>query len=233
MATSMDPRDELRRELRRHPRVVHQGLFGDATAVAQLADRLPPFVPFRGEGYVAALWVLDWDHRLPSRELVLRLYAFYGDAQRIEGLRGFDDRQAQITKEDIFPEFDVSDFAGLPADEAYEAEITVAGEPKKLRLVSDWRREVDPRLGRRAEDIVRRSSAFKELSSQVRARPPGLGDLEAAEWAPPTESGHGRWGLDVWYLRSFNGMVGEGTAFLVDLEDEKVVGQRDFQFRAG
>jgi len=43
----------------------------------------------------------------------------------------------------------------------------------------------------------------------------------------------GRWGVDVWYLRSFNGMVGEGTAFLVDLEEEKVVRQRDFQFRAG
>jgi hypothetical protein len=28
-------------------------------------------------------------------------------------------------------------------------------------------------------------------------------------------------------------MVGEGTAFLVDLEDERVVRQRDFQFRAG
>jgi hypothetical protein len=39
--------------------------------------------------------------------------------------------------------------------------------------------------------------------------------------------------VDVWYLRSFNGMVGEGTAFLVDLEEEKVVRQRDFQFRAG
>ena len=50
----------------------------------------------------------------------------------------------------------------------------------------------------------------------MRTRPPGLGDLEAAEWAPPSESGHSRWGIDVWYLRSFNGMVGEGTAFLVD-----------------
>jgi hypothetical protein len=28
-------------------------------------------------------------------------------------------------------------------------------------------------------------------------------------------------------------MVPEGTAFLVDLEEERVVRQRDFQFRAG
>ena len=67
----------------------------------------------------------------------------------------------------------------------------------------------------------------------MRTRPPGLGDLEAAEWSPPSESGHERWGIDVWYLRSFNGMVGEGTAFLVDVERENVVSQRDFQFRAG
>jgi hypothetical protein len=229
----VDLKEEVKREIKRHPRVVHQGLFEDPAARERLAEALPGFVPFKGTGYQAVLWVLDWDHRLPSRELVVRLYAFYSEEAQRLGQRSLDDRQAQIAREDLFPEFDVPDFAGLLADEAYEAELSLAGEPKKFRLVSEWRRDVEPRLGRRAEDIVRASSAFKELSSQVRARPPGLGDLEAAEWAPPSESGHPRWGIDVWYLRSFNGMVGEGTAFLVDLQDEKVVGQRDFQFRAG
>jgi hypothetical protein len=229
----IDLREELRRELRRHPRVVYQKLFDDPESCARLAAVLPTFVPFRGDSYAAALWVLDWDHRLPSRELVLRLYAFYTNDARGMGLRSFEERHAQIAREDLFPEFDVPDFAGLSADEAYEAELSLTGEPKKFRLVSDWRREVDVNLGRRAEEIVRVSSAFKELASSVRARPPGLGDLEAAEWAPPSESGHSSWGIDVWYLRSFNGMVGEGTAFLVDLQDEKVIGQRDFQFRAG
>lgn len=230
---SIDLREEARREMRRHPRVVFQGLFEDPSERERLAAGVPRFVPFKGEGYAAALWVVDWDHRLPSRELVLRLYAFYTEEAMRIGLRSLDERQAQIAREDLFPEFDVSDFSGLLADEAYEAELPLSGEPKKFRLVSEWRRDVDPKLGRRAEEIVRASSAFTELSSQVRARPPGLGDLEAAEWAPPSESGHGRWGIDVWYLRSFNGMVGEGTAFLVDLTDERVVGQRDFQFRAG
>ena len=230
--SGIDLPEELRREMRRHPRVVYQKLFGDPESLDLLAKALPPFVPFRGTGYAAALWVLDWDHRLPSRELVLRLYAFYTVEGRALGLRSFEERHAQIAREDLFPEFDVPDFGGLFADEAYEAELSLAGEPKKFRLVSDWRREVEPSMGRRAEEIVRASSAFKELASQVRTRPPGLGDLEAAEWAPPSESGHSRWGLDVWYLRSFNGMVGEGTAFLVDLQAEQVVGQRDFQFRA-
>ena len=51
--------------------------------------------------------------------------------------------------------------------------------------------------------------------------------------SPPCESGHVRWGVDVWYLLTFNGMVGEGRAFLVDLEEKCVVRERDFQFRAG
>lgn len=229
----VDLREELKKELRRHPRVSHQDLFEDTGAREKLAQVLPAFVPFKGDGYAAALWVLDWDHRLPSRDLVLRLYAFYSDDACRAGLRSFDDRQGAISREDLFPEFDVPDFAGLAADEAYEAEMPAAGLPSKFRLVSDWRRDIDPRLGRKAEEIVRLSHPFQELASQMRTRPPGLGDLEAAEWSPPAESGHARWGIDVWYLRSFNGMVGEGTAFLVDLEDEKVISQRDFQFRAG
>src|SRR2546421_65938 len=229
----IDLREELRRGLRRHPRVALQGLFDDGEARARLADALPGFVPFKGSHYAGALWVLDWDHRLPSRDLILRLYAYYGDDVRKAGLKSFDERQAQIAREELFPEFDVPDFAGLTADEAYEAEMPSAALPKKFRLVSEWRRDVDPRLGRKAEEIVRASHPFQELASQMRTRPPGLGDLESAEWAPPSESGHERWGIDVWYLRSFNGMVGEGTAFLVDVESEIVVGQRDFQFRAG
>jgi hypothetical protein len=228
-----DLREFCKRELRRHPRVAHQNLFEGEAAQERLAAPLPPFVPFKGQAYFAGLWLLDWDHRLPSRELVLRLYAYYSEDSRQLGLRSLAERDAQIAREDLFPEFDVPDYGGLYADEAYETELTLEGEAKRFRLVSDWRREVDVNLGRRAEEIVRVSSAFKELASSVRARPPGLGDLEAAEWAPPSESGHNSWGIDVWYLRSFNGMVGEGTAFLVDLQDEKVIGQRDFQFRAG
>lgn len=230
---SVDVRQELRRELRRHPRVVHQGFFSDAAAREQLAEQLPGFQPFGGREYAAVMWVLDWDHRLPSRGLLLRFYAYYGEEGRRAGERSFEDRRARIDREDLFPEFDVPDFGGLIADEAYEAEMPVDGPPKRFRLVSEWRREVDAALGRKAEAIVRASQAFQELASQIRARPPGLGDLEAAEWSPPSESGHSRWAIDVWYLRSFNGMVGEGTAFLVDVEEAKVVSQRDFQFRAG
>ena len=231
--TGADLREELRSGLKRHPRVALQELFADGSAREQLAASLPGFLPFKGTEYAAALWVLDWDHRLPSRDLVLRLYAFYTEEARRHGVESFEQRHAQITREELFPEFDVPDFSGLSADEAYDADLPASGLPKKFRLVSEWRREVDGRSGRKAEEIVRASQGFQELASQMRTRAPGLGDLEAAEWAPPSESGHERWGIDVWYLRSFNGMVGEGTAFLVDLENASVISQRDFQFRAG
>ena len=120
-------------------------------------------------------------------------------------------RLREIGAEDLFPEFDVSDFAGLPADEAYEAETDLGGSPSRLRLVSEWRRQIQPNASSRAIDIVRASAPFRELRGQGRVRPAGLGDLEPAEWSPPCESGHVRWALDVWYLLTFNGMVGRGA----------------------
>lgn len=229
----LDLREELKRAVKLHPRVSTQGLFKETADLNKLASTLPVFLPFKGKSYRAAMWVLDWDHRIPSKDFILRLYAFYSSQGKALGELSFADRSQQIEREDLFPEFDVSDFAGLAADEVYEAEGPVGGELKSFRLVSEWRREIETKAARKAEQIARASHNFKEVASETRARPPGLGDLEAAEWCPPSESGHGRWGIDVWYLRSFNGMVGEGTAFLVDLEDEKVVRQRDFQFRAG
>jgi hypothetical protein len=229
----LDLREELKREVRFHPRIVAQELFKDRAALQKIAASLPVFLPFKGKVYKAAMWVLDWDHRIPSRDFILRLYIYYSPQGKTVGELLFAERSALIEREDLFPEFDVSDFGGLAADEVYEADGPVHGDLKPFRLVSEWRREIDPKSARKAEQIARASHHFKEVASETRARPPGLGDLEAAEWCPPSESGHGRWGVDVWYLRSFNGMVGEGTAFLVDLEDENVVRQRDFQFRSG
>jgi hypothetical protein len=230
---ALDLREELRRGVKLHPRLVAQSLFGKPEQLQKIAAALPVFMPFKGKSYKSAIWVLDWDHRIPSRDYILRLYVFYSGQGKALGELAYATRLAQIESEDIFPEFDVSDFAGLQADEVYEAEGPISGELKSFRLVSEWRREIDTKSARKAEVIARASPHFQEVASETRARPPGLGDLEAAEWCPPSESGHTRWGVDVWYLRSFNGMVGEGTAFLVDLEEEKVVRQRDFQFRAG
>jgi hypothetical protein len=230
---ALDLRDVLRAEMRIHPRLVQQGLFTREEDSKRIAAALPPLVPFGQSEYAGGVWIVDWDHRIPSRHVVLRLYAHYGEGRREEFERAYDTRREDIASEDLFPEFDVSDFIALPADEAYEAEMDLGGNPGRLRLVSEWRREIQPGPAARAIEIVRESEPFRELRTQAKVRPPGLGDLEPAEWSPPCESGHVRWGVDVWYLLTFNGMVGEGRAFLVDLEERLVVRERDFQFRAG
>ena len=180
-----------------------------------------------------AISIVDWDHRLPSRNAVLRLAAYYTDERRKQAEMAIEMRRAEIAREDLFPEFDVPDLAGLPADEAYEADLEIGSPPSRLRLVSDWRREIDTADAERAVRIVRGSESFQAIQARGAFRPPGLGDLEAAEWSPPCESGHARWGIDVWYLLTYNGMVGEGRAFLVDAIEPLVVRERDFQFRAG
>jgi hypothetical protein len=230
---SMDLRDLLRAEMRPHPRVAQQKLFSRSDEAVRIAAALPPLVPFGGADYASGVWIVDWDHRLPSRQAVLRLYACYSSERRRQLDTAYETRLAEMAKEDLYPEFDVSDFIGLPADEAYEADLDLGGSPARMRLVSDWRREIQPAPATNAIEIVRASEPFRELRSQAKVRAPGLGDLEPAEWSPPCESGHVRWGVDVWYLLTFNGMVGEGRAFLVDLEEKCVVRERDFQFRAG
>jgi hypothetical protein len=230
---ALDLRDLLRSEMRVHPRLAQQGLFEGAEARVQIAATIPPLVPFGDADYAGALWVIDWDHRLPSRHAALRLYAYYTAERRRELEDAVAAREKEIAAEDLFPEFDVSDFAGLPADEAYEAETDLGGSPARLRLVSEWRRQIQPVAASNAVEIVRASAPFRELRVNGRVRPPGLGDLEPTEWSPPCESGHVRWAVDVWYLLTFNGMIGEGRAFLVDLVERQVVRERDFQFRAG
>ena len=233
MAISPDLRDQLRAACVVHPRLAQQGLFGTDDDRRRIAAAIPPLVPFGDGRYEGSFWIVDWDHRLPSKLAVLRLYAFYNRERHKLGLELLAQRRAEIEGQDLFPEFDVPDFGGLLGDEVYEAELDIGGVPGRLRLTSEWRRDLDAAVGTKAIDIVRTSASFKELRGREKGRPIGLGDLEAAEWCPPCESGHVRWAIDVWYLLTYNGMVGEGRAFLVDIEEGSVVRERDFQFRAG
>src|SRR5215471_16417133 len=179
---ALDLRDVLRAEMRVHPRLAQQGLYGRDDEGARISSALPPLVAFGGAQYSGGVWIVDWDHRLPSRQVVLRLYAHYTDERRQEFDAAYASRQEDLTREDLFPEFDVSDFAALPADEAYETEMDLGGSPGRLRLVSEWRREIQAGPAARAIEIVRESEPFRDLRTQAKIRPPGLGDLEPAEW---------------------------------------------------
>jgi hypothetical protein len=227
-----DLRELVAADLRRHPRVAYQGLLAEGDAGARLAAALPKMPPFR-QPYAGALSVIDWDHRLPSRALVLRIFAYYRPESLATGQEGFDDRLEEIGRVDRFPEFDVPDFDNLVADEAYEVELSTSGEVGRCRLTSAWRREIAQNDSSVAVEITRVSEEFKRLAPLISGRPAHLGGLEAVSWTPPCESQHSVWTLDVWYLLAFDGRIGTGRSFLVDTGAKSVVAVRDFSVRAG
>lgn len=216
--------------LKLHPRVAYQGLFADATSRARMVATMPGLLPFQDGGYAGVLSVVDWDHRLPSRQLALKIYAYYDAQSLAAGQESFDDRLEDIGSKDRYPEFDVPDFGDLPADEAYEAELSADGEVLRCRLTSAWRRDVTEAHASLAVETARGSAEFAKVAAIDRPR--NLGDLEAVSWTPPCESGHLRWTLDVWYLLAFDGRIGTGRSLLVDTRDRRVVAVRDFSVRA-
>lgn len=223
----------VEKQLRVHPRVAYQGRFSSKESRRLLAGQLPKLVPFRGKAYAEVIPVIDWDHKLPSKALLLRLFCFYEGGPVADGVAAFDARVELIAAKDKFPEFDVPDFEDLPADESYEIELDVEGKPGKARLVSDWRREVEDAAGRIAVDVAKASEEFATVLASVGNRPRGLGGLEAVSWVPPCESEHPRWTVDVWYLMQFDGRMGQGRSLVVDTIDKRVITVRDFSVRAG
>jgi hypothetical protein len=220
-------------ELQIHPRVAQQGITRER-AEAVLAEALPRVKPFRDRQLHGVIGVLDWDHRLPSKALTLRLHAFYDDAARTRFEQALARRNEEIQARDLFPEFDVPDLAGLPADESYDVELTGELAIETMRLVSPWRRDVAEDEASAAIAAVRASDAFAEVQRLEPARSSSLGDLEAVAWTPPCESGQPRWTLDVWWLTAFDGRIGRGWSFLVDTADARsVLASREFTVRAG
>jgi hypothetical protein len=218
-------------DIRLHPRMAYQGIFADTAARARLLGSIPDLVPFRKQ-YQGAIVLIDWDHRLPTRQLTLRVFGYYDDLTLAAGEEAFDDRLEEIGRRDKFPEFDVPDFSDLPADEAYEAEIEPDGLVARCRLTSAWRRDIDEDDAQSAVGIARSSGEFAKVAAQAAGRPRHLGDLEAVSWTPPCETGHPHWTLDVWYLLAYDGRMGSGRSLLVDLIDRRVVAVRDFSVRA-
>jgi len=224
-------KDRVQNELRRHPRVLYQKLLETAEARARLAAELPVLVPFGDHAFHDVIVIIDWDHRLPSRSLIMRLYAYYEAGSAAMGLASFLARAEEISHRDRFPEFDVPDFEGLMADEAYEVPVDLTGKPDRPRLVSDWRRQVAPDIADAAVELVRGSAQFTSLTANLE-RPAHLGDLEAVGWCPPCESDCPGWTIDVWYLVDFDGLIGRGFSFAVDPEKHVVLNARELLVRA-
>ena len=218
-------------ELRLHPRVAQQGV---STSAAQkvLAGCLGRLQPFQGRATHSVVAALDWDHRLPSATMTLRLHLFYDEISRGRFDQAFDRRLAEIGARDLYPEFDVPDFGGLPADETYDGELSPLLELEGLRLTSPWRREVPEDDSERALAVVRQSPEFAVVAAATADRASHLGDLEAVSFTAPCESGHANWALDVWWLTAFDGRMGRGWSFLVDLKTQVILSHREFSIRA-
>ncbi len=231
MQSQAEIRSQIAQAMIAHPRVLHQRLLRNGRDAERFAAVLPSVVPFKDNEYCGFIPILDWDHRLPSRELVLRVHAYYTEESLEVGWADQQARAAEIERLDKYPEFDVPDFADLVADEAYEVQMHLDGTFISSRLTSAWRRELSPRDASQAIQIVRESPEFREVQQEAPDRSDALGDAEATSWTPPCESGHNRWTLDVWYLLSYDGMFGQGRSFLVDLEDPRVVSVREFTLR--
>jgi len=214
-----------------HPKVALQGLGQDEASKAQLVDAIPDLLPFKGRDYYGFLPVIDWDHRLPSKDMILRVYAYYTKDSLAVGEADLDVRLDEIRQLDQFPEFDVPDCSGIVADEAYDFVVSRVGVLTSSRLTSAWRRDLDPRDAARAAAVVRRSSQMAGLRENTKHRPPNLGEAEAVSWTPPCESGYHRWTVDVWFLVSYDGMFGKGKSFLVDIDTRRVVVVREFTVR--
>jgi hypothetical protein len=236
---SKDLRSFVAHELRRHPRVEFQELLGDASAGESLAGALPPLTPFARPGvrgkpsFYGAIAILDWDHRLPSSALILRIYGYHTKASLAAGEEAYEDRLELIAARDRYPEFDLPDFANLVADEAYQIDLDTEGVIGDCKLTSAWRRDIAREDASVAEAAVRNSPEFHAVQEAATRRPPQLGGAEAVSWMPPCESGHSRWTIDVWYLLSFDGRIATGQSFLVDLEGPEVVSSREISVRAG
>ena len=230
----MDPvRAAVLHALRVHPRLLQQGIGDTREERDRLYAALPRVVPFGGRKPLRVIAILDWDHHLPSRQLMFRLHLAYDDLAVTRLEQAFADRGREMKRRNLYPEFDLPDYEELPADESYEAAITLELTAESMRLVSAWRREVDPAIAATAVEIVRKSPAFARVSAAEPTRAPHLGDLEPVAWMPPCESGYARWTIDVWWLTAFDGRIGRGWSFLVDGEaEDPVIAHREFSVRA-
>jgi hypothetical protein len=223
------------KDLYLHPRVAQQGL-SEKKAREIFDSARARLIPFKGHEMHTTVALLDWDHRLPCKIFTLRIHVCYTEEAKGRLQQAFERRVEEIAGRDLFPEFDVPDYAGLPADESYDVELTSELKLDGIRLVSPWRREIAEEDATRALALVRASPKFVEVRERQPPETPGMVELEAVAWTPPCESGLTAWTLDVWWLTSFDGRLGKGWSFLVDLgatEGDPMLAAREFAVRAG
>jgi len=133
-----------------HVRLREQGLEPDGPEMEALREALGPLAPFGTNHYLAVQVIVDWDHQIPSSYAIVRIYAAYSqhEARLLETqVRA---RDQAIEADNVYPEFDLPDYADMEASETYVGVWRPgATEWEDFRFFAPWSQEVKPVVARR------------------------------------------------------------------------------------
>ena len=219
-------RNAILEQLKVHVRIADQNNAPDDATRQELIDALPDLSAFADNRFHGVRAILDWDHQIPSTFGLLRIMASYDakDLERVDAV--IADRDEEIAETNLYPEFDVPDYAEIEASENYVA-LLRPGSTKieDFRFMSHWRKQVTARVADTAVDAVRRSDNYKKV---VRSRSTeGLGGPVVIGWAPPCLANADQWAIEVWVLTEFDGQSGKARVFMVDIESAEIT--REFE----
>jgi hypothetical protein len=202
-----------------HVRVKDQDV--DADALEALLESVPKLVPFGSNHCTRVRAIVDWDHQLPSQHLVLRIYASYSEHEAETMETQVRSREQQIESGDVYPEFDVPDFAEIEASEAYAGVFRPGSDTfEDFRFFAPWRKEVRQSVARSAVGAVKKLDSFKRAFRE--RKNDALGSAVVVGWAPPCLAHGDNWAIEVWLLTEFDGQAGKAMVFMVDSETDDV-----------
>jgi hypothetical protein len=214
-------RQTITHALKVHPRIVDQGHKPEPAALAELAAALPPLSAFGNKAFLSVHAILDWDHQIPSQFHLLRVLASYDkrDDERVCAV--IEDRDDEIAETNLYPEFDLPDYAEIDASESYVA-VLRAGTTKveDFRFLSSWRKQVGSSVADVAVKTVTRSPSYQRAAAARRTD--GLGGAVVIGWAPPCLAHTENWAVEIWLLTEFDGQTGKARVFMVDPERKEV-----------
>lgn len=219
-------RTALRDELKVHVRIKDQGKAPSEEQLRTLADTIPDVVAFGENAFAGVRAVLDWDHQIPSKYVLLRILASYraGDLERLDAM--IEDRDEEVAEGNLYPEFDVPDYGDIDASESYVALMTPGSvEIEDFRFMSTWRKQVRPAVADLAVETVKSTPSYQRAAAARSGD--GLGGPVVIGWAPPCLANTSAWAVEIWLLTEFDGHQGKARVFMVDLESKSVTREFD------
>ncbi|MBV1861693.1 MAG: hypothetical protein KUG77_24955 [Nannocystaceae bacterium] len=214
-------RSTVLHELKVHVRLADQGHKPTGAQLEALASAIPPLSAFSDHRFRSVRVVLDWDHQLPSQFMLLRVFASYDDASDQHVQRILNSRDVEIGESNLYPEFDVPDYAEIEGSETYVGVLKPGTTTfEDFRFLSGWRKQVEPFVADAAVRCVRAYEGYQRAAASRASE--GLGGPVIIGWAPPCLAETEEWAIEIWLLTEFDGQTGKARVFMVDPTNEKV-----------